>query len=167
MTDTDLFTAGGSDNVALPETVVSQAPEPASAPAPKSAPSEASAAAPPAASAPSTSGRTGALTSMVLPDLRAMANELGVKGSSGMRKGELIAAIREHRGDSNGRTKEAKATEQPVEPAKDQAGADAGTDAPAEPPTVWDGGPPGSLAASASASVLLSSVWYRLPTPCT
>lgn len=133
MTDTDLFTAGGSDDVALPETVVSQASEPASAPAPKSAPSEASAAAaPPAASAPSTSGRTGALTSMVLPDLRAMANELGVKGSSGMRKGELIAAIREHRGDSNGRTKEAKATEQPVEPAKDQAGADAGTDAPAE-----------------------------------
>ncbi|UNB54491.1 transcription termination factor Rho [Mycolicibacterium sp. YH-1] len=133
MTDTDLFTAGGSDDVALPETVASQAPEPASAPAPKSAASEASAAAaPPAASAPSTSGRTGALTSMVLPDLRAMATELGVKGSSGMRKGELIAAIREHRGDSNGRTKEAKATEQPVEPAKDQAGADAGTDAPAE-----------------------------------
>lgn len=133
MTDTDLFTAGGSDDVALPETVASQAPEPASAPAPKSAASEASAAAaPPAASAPSTSGRTGALTSMVLPDLRAMATELGVKGSSGMRKGELIAAIREHRGDSNGRTKEAKATEQPVEPAKDQTGADAGTDAPAE-----------------------------------
>ena len=84
---------------------------------------------------------------MVLPELRTLANELGVKGSSGMRKGELIAAIREHRGESNGRTQaakaadakavdakavEVKAVEQPAEPAKDQSGADAATDAPAE-----------------------------------
>jgi transcription termination factor Rho len=34
---------------------------------------------------------------MVLPELRALANEVGVKGTSGMRKNELIAAIRERR----------------------------------------------------------------------
>lgn len=34
------------------------------------------------------------LTAMVLPELRALANRVGVKGSSGMRKSELIAAIR-------------------------------------------------------------------------
>ena len=72
---------------------------------------------------------------MVLPDLRALANELGVKGSSGMRKGELIAAIKEHRGQANGSAQTAKAAEQPAEPAKDQSGADAPAEqtAPAAP----------------------------------
>jgi transcription termination factor Rho len=46
----------------------------------------------------------GSLTTMVLPELRALANRSGVKGTSGMRKSELIAAIRETRqgGRSNG-----------------------------------------------------------------
>jgi transcription termination factor Rho len=35
---------------------------------------------------------------MVLPELRALANSVGVKGTSGMRKGDLISAIRENRG---------------------------------------------------------------------
>jgi transcription termination factor Rho len=41
---------------------------------------------------------------MVLPELRALANRSGVKGTSGMRKSELIAAIRETRqgGHANG-----------------------------------------------------------------
>ncbi|WP_428341533.1 transcription termination factor Rho [Mycobacterium sp.] len=39
----------------------------------------------------------GSLTTMVLPELRALANRSGVKGTSGMRKSELIAAIRETR----------------------------------------------------------------------
>ena len=40
---------------------------------------------------------------MVLPELRALANPAGVKGTSGMRKNELIAAIRETRqGHTNG-----------------------------------------------------------------
>ena len=46
---------------------------------------------------------------MVLPELRALANRVGVKGTSGMRKGELIAAIRDtqnggtrQRGGANG-----------------------------------------------------------------
>ena len=44
-----------------------------------------------------TSGSDGSLSTMVLPELRALANRAGVKGTSGMRKNELIAAIRESR----------------------------------------------------------------------
>jgi transcription termination factor Rho len=51
----------------------------------------------------STSGSDGSLSTMVLPELRALANRAGVKGTSGMRKNELIAAIRESReGRANG-----------------------------------------------------------------
>ena len=35
----------------------------------------------------------GSLATMVLPELRALASRVGVKGTSGMRKGELIALI--------------------------------------------------------------------------
>jgi transcription termination factor Rho len=45
----------------------------------------------------STGGSDGSLSTMVLPELRALANRAGVKGASGMRKNELIAAIRESR----------------------------------------------------------------------
>ncbi|WP_434085064.1 transcription termination factor Rho [Mycobacterium paraterrae] len=50
------------------------------------------------------SASDGSLATMVLPELRALANRSGVKGTSGMRKSELIAAIRESRqaGKSNG-----------------------------------------------------------------
>jgi len=41
---------------------------------------------------------SGSLSTMVLPELRALANQAGVKGTSGMRKNELIAAIKETRG---------------------------------------------------------------------
>ena len=40
-------------------------------------------------------GGGGSLATMVLPELRALAGKVGVKGVSGMRKSELIAAIRE------------------------------------------------------------------------
>jgi transcription termination factor Rho len=40
----------------------------------------------------------GSLATMVLPELRALAGRVGVKGTSGMRKGELIAAIRDRQG---------------------------------------------------------------------
>jgi len=49
-----------------------------------------------------TNAPAGALSTMVLPELRALANQVGVKGTSGMRKNELIAAIREIRGEANG-----------------------------------------------------------------
>ena len=35
---------------------------------------------------------------MVLPELRALASQVGVKGTSGMRKSDLIEAIRERQG---------------------------------------------------------------------
>lgn len=97
MTDTDLFTAGSADSGELPNTVTAtnsasseQAGAPAAAPAADEAPA-------------ATRARRGALTSLVLPELRAMAKEIGVEGASGMRKSELIAAIRERRGEANGK----------------------------------------------------------------
>ncbi|MEV6071786.1 transcription termination factor Rho [Nocardia sp. NPDC052001] len=44
------------------------------------------------------------LTGMLLPQLRALAGELGIRGTSGMRKGDLIAAIKENQ--SGGAAKE-------------------------------------------------------------
>ena len=45
------------------------------------------------------------LNAMVLPELRALAASAGVKGASGMRKGDLISAIREVRGTESGRNR--------------------------------------------------------------
>ncbi len=44
-----------------------------------------------------TKARAG-LSGMVLTELRSLAGELGIKGTSGMRKGDLIAAIKERQG---------------------------------------------------------------------
>ncbi len=75
MTDTDLITAdGGIEQTALPTTVTSDTSAPAAA---------------------GGAGGSGSLSTMVLPELRALAGKVGVKGVSGMRKSELIAAIRE------------------------------------------------------------------------
>jgi transcription termination factor Rho len=87
VTDTDLITAGsGAGNTDLPATVTSNTSvsEPSTP-----------------ASNPPTANADGGLGAMVLPELRALANEVGVKGASGMRKNELIAAIRERRGEPN------------------------------------------------------------------
>ncbi|MEK8070919.1 transcription termination factor Rho [Rhodococcoides navarretei] len=46
-------------------------------------------------SAPETSRRRAGLSGMVLTELRSLAGELGIKSVSGMRKGDLIAAITE------------------------------------------------------------------------
>ena len=48
----------------------------------------------------STRARSG-LSGMVLTELRALAGELGIKGTSGMRKGDLIAAIKERQASSD------------------------------------------------------------------
>ena len=84
MTDTDLVTAGDStenDKLSNPVT-----PETSGEPDAH------------------TNASDGSLATMVLPELRALANRSGVKGTSGMRKSELIAAIRETRqgGHANG-----------------------------------------------------------------
>ena len=44
--------------------------------------------------------RGAGLSGMVLTELRTLAGELGIKGTSGMRKGDLIAAIKERQGGS-------------------------------------------------------------------
>jgi transcription termination factor Rho len=79
VTDTDLFTAGeNTDANQLSNAVTANAPD------------------------AKTNASAGALSTMVLPELRALANQVGVKGTSGMRKNELIAAIKEVRGQANG-----------------------------------------------------------------
>lgn len=52
--------------------------------------------------------RRAGLTGMVLAELRTLAGELGITGTAGMRKGDLIAAIKERQ--SGGAAKASKAT---------------------------------------------------------
>jgi transcription termination factor Rho len=90
VTDTDLFTAGDStEDDKLSNSVTTE----------PSAGTDASASAVDAAK-PTASGAS--LSTMVLPELRALASRAGVKGASGMRKNELIAAIRESQEYANG-----------------------------------------------------------------
>ncbi|QLL06134.1 transcription termination factor Rho [Mycobacterium vicinigordonae] len=103
MTDTDLITAGEStDREKLSNAVATDSP-----------------------AVSDVKSNTGSLATMVLPELRALANQAGVKGTSGMRKSELIAAIQESRGQANGGSAPAKAPR-----AQDAPKADAKTDAP-------------------------------------
>ena len=99
MTETDLITAGGSgENVELPQSQTVNSDISSSA-----TPERTRQTARPPRTTPTAEvaagDRPAALSTMVLPELRALANEIGVEGASGMRKSELIAAIRERRGE--------------------------------------------------------------------
>jgi transcription termination factor Rho len=121
LTETDLVTAGGSaEQAELPNTVNTEfsspekpdvthqpAPEPNAAAKADSDPAPKADAEPARKADVTTDASKGSLSSMVLPELRALANSVGVKGASGMRKGELIAAIRESRGESVSNSTEA------------------------------------------------------------
>jgi transcription termination factor Rho len=100
VTETDLFTAGDSAEAQLPNAVEADIESPAVADAPIAPPTAETA---PTADVAS-GDRSASLSSLVLPELRAIAKEIGVEGASGMRKSELIAAIRERRAASNGRS---------------------------------------------------------------
>jgi transcription termination factor Rho len=84
VTDTDVFTAGeNTDSNPVPAAVATDTTDTADV-------------------KPAAAAGSGSLSTMVLPELRALANQVGVKGTSGMRKNELIAAIKEIRGQANG-----------------------------------------------------------------
>jgi transcription termination factor Rho len=126
VTETDLITAGDSTDNRLSNSVTTNTPEPAASEADTPTP---------AVSGPAASGTEapapveadvssdGSLATMVLPELRALANRAGVKGTSGMRKNELIAAIRESRGQADGTPPSGDGSSQ-------GSGGQAGTEAP-------------------------------------
>nr|WP_259141158.1 transcription termination factor Rho [Tsukamurella ocularis] len=58
---------------------------------------------------------------MVLAELRGIASELGIKGVSGLRKGDLIAAINDHGGAAKAAPKAAKAAAPKTEAPKAEA----------------------------------------------
>jgi transcription termination factor Rho len=108
VTDTDLFTAGeNTDSNPLSTAVTTDAPD------------------------VKPNASSGSLSTMVLAELRALANQVGVKGTSGMRKNELIAAIKEIRGQANGTSAPAAPEDSGKSDQSDTATADAPAEAPA------------------------------------
>nr|WP_086007437.1 transcription termination factor Rho [Nocardia asiatica] len=73
------------------------------------------------------------LTGMLLPQLRALAGELGIRGTSGMRKGDLIAAIKENQAAGKSAKAEKPAKGEAKSAATAKADAPAKSAAPAEP----------------------------------
>jgi transcription termination factor Rho len=65
--------------------------------------------------------RPGGLSGMVIAELRALATELGIGDTTGMRKGDLIAAIRERQGKTKRTRSTAKDNAEATTPALDGA----------------------------------------------
>ncbi len=63
--------------------------------------------------------RAGGLSSMLLPELKKLAGELGISGASGMRKGELVSAIKEKQ--SGGRPVVSKSDESKAQESSDSS----------------------------------------------
>jgi transcription termination factor Rho len=55
-----------------------------------------------------TTKRRAGLSGMVLAELRELAGQLNISGTAGMRKGDLIAAIKERQGSTGGRAETAE-----------------------------------------------------------
>ncbi len=117
MTDTDLFTASENTDSNQPSNAVTTDT-------------------PDVKTDVKTDAPVGALATMVLPELRALAHQVGVKGSSGMRKNELIAAIREVRGQANGAPAPAGPDDSGAGTATVQAEAHSEAQPPAEAPAA-------------------------------
>ncbi|MGU3583789.1 transcription termination factor Rho [Rhodococcus sp. C26F] len=111
---------------------------------------------PEAGSRTTTRGRRGAgLSGMVLAELRTLAAELGIKGTSGMRKGDLIAAIKEKQGGGAAAPAEqpASGAEKTAAPEKAEAAAKTETaDKPEEAPSRGTRGRRGRAAADETAA---------------
>lgn len=75
------------------------------------------------------------LTGMLLPQLRALAGELGIRGTSGMRKGDLIAAIKANQAGGSAPAPKAEKPARGEKSAKSEKtqAADPAAEAPAEP----------------------------------
>ncbi len=75
-------------------------------------------------------GKSGALSTMRLPELQALAAEIGLPGAAGMRKPELVAAIRERRGGApaGGRSRGAAESAPPEQDKARENGNGAGQD---------------------------------------
>jgi transcription termination factor Rho len=136
VTETDLSTAGsGADNPELSPGATPDISPPAAAEAPPS----------------------NSLATMVLPELRALANRVGIKGTSGMRKNELIAAIRDHEGQANGYAQDTKDTQDTgtasaAPPDTDVAAAEPRTPQPASAAGAPEGAPTESAAGQEAAA---------------
>lgn len=94
----------------------------------------------------------------VLPELRALATQAGVKGTSGMRKGELIAAIQGSRSGGNGGAEKSspeKNSPEKSSPEKASGHAEGRAEPATEGPKGENGGQPESGAGE----------WRGLPRP--
>ena len=87
----------------------------------------------PTSSTVSDSAAGGSLATMVLPELRALANSVGVKGTSGMRKNDLISAIRETQNGGGGGSRAADVDPPAKVESAEVPRADSESAAPAEP----------------------------------